>query len=82
MVDLIDMHLIEWDSDSAGAAFSVVELPDELRERAEAARAEMIEAISEVDDEVMALFVDGPARFLKDSVAPPTFEALATLAGG
>jgi elongation factor G len=78
VVDLIDMHLVEWEDDTAGAAFHVVEIPEELRERAEAARAEMIEAISEVDDEVMALFVDG-----KTPSAPLLRAALrrATVAG-
>jgi elongation factor G len=75
VIDLIDMHLTEWEDDTTGAAFTVVEVPAELRERAEAARAEMVEQISEVDDEVMALFVDGkpvPAPLLRAALRRAT----------
>src|SRR5262249_19854456 len=51
----------EWEDDTTGAAFSTVDVPEELRARAEEARAAMVEAIAEVDDEVMALFLDGKA---------------------
>jgi elongation factor G len=57
VVDLMTMKLVEWEDDSTGAAITVAELPDELRARAEAARAEMIEAIADVDDDVAALFL-------------------------
>jgi elongation factor G len=59
VVDLMSMRLVEWGDDTMGAAMSVTEIPAELRERAEAARAEMIEAIADVDDEVAVRFLDG-----------------------
>jgi elongation factor G len=59
VVDLIDMRLVEWEDDTAGAAFTVGEVPEELRARAEEARAAMVEAIGEVDDQVLVLFLEG-----------------------
>jgi elongation factor G len=62
IVDLMTMRLIEWQDDSMGAAMietSVAEIPEELRARAEEARAAMIEAIADVDDEVATLFLEG-----------------------
>src|SRR6478736_854011 len=41
VVDLLDMKLVEWEDDTAGAAFTVSDVPDELRERADEARASM-----------------------------------------
>jgi elongation factor G len=58
VVDLIAMRQIEWSDDTLGATFVVDEIPAMLIERARAARASMIEALGEVDDEVMALFLE------------------------
>jgi elongation factor G len=59
VVDLIEMQLVEWQDETTGAAFSVGEVPEELRERAVQARTEMIETIAEVDDQVMSLYLEG-----------------------
>jgi elongation factor G len=59
VVDLMTGKLVEWEDDSMGAAITVAEIPAELRERADVARAEMIEAIADVDDEVAVLFLEG-----------------------
>jgi len=59
VVDLIRMRLVEWVDDSMGAAFSDEEIPAELAEAAKQARQTMIEAIGEVDDEVMGAYLEG-----------------------
>ncbi len=61
VVDLIRMRLVEWVDDSMGAAFSDEEIPAELAEAAKLARQSMIEAIGEVDDEVMGAYLEGSA---------------------
>jgi elongation factor G len=61
VVDLIDMKMIVWEGDTLGAAPDTVEIPDELAEAAAAARASMIEAIAEADDEAMRAYLDGAA---------------------
>ncbi len=61
VVDLMRMRLVEWVDDSMGAAFSDEEIPAELLPAAQQARQSMIEAIGEVDDEVMAAYLEGSA---------------------
>jgi elongation factor G len=58
VVDLIRMRHIEWSDDTLGATFTEDDIPAMLVDRARAARAAMIEAIGEVDDEVMGLFLE------------------------
>jgi elongation factor G len=58
VVDLIEMKLVDWEDDTVGAEPVVKAIPEELREAAELARATMIEAIAEGDDEVMRLYLE------------------------
>jgi elongation factor G len=58
VVDLIEMKLVEWEDDTVGAEPVVKAIPDELREAAELARATMIEAIAEADDEAMRFYLE------------------------
>ncbi len=58
VVDLFEMRLWDWEDDSVGAEPLRKEIPAELREAAEAARAAMIEAISEADEEAMRAFLE------------------------
>jgi elongation factor G len=58
VVDLIEMKLIDWEDDTVGAEPLVKAIPDELRAAAELARATMIEAIAEADDEAMRLYLE------------------------
>ncbi len=59
VVDLITMKAIVWDGDGKDAKMSEEEIPEDLRERAETYRSEMIEAAVEMDDDVMAEYLDG-----------------------
>jgi elongation factor G len=75
VVDLIGMRLIEWEDDTTGAAFEVLEIPEALRARADEARAVMIEALAEVDDQVMGAFLEGqelPADALRAALRRAT----------
>jgi elongation factor G len=58
VVDLVDMKLVDWEDDVVGAEPVVKEIPAELREAAEVARATMVEAISEADDEAMRAYLE------------------------
>ena len=58
VIDLIAMREIVWSDDTLGATFVEAEIPAGLLDQARAARAEMIEALGEVDDEVMTLFLE------------------------
>ena len=59
VVDLIGMRALEWMGDTTGAIFMEREVPADLVRPAKTARAAMIEALGEVDDEILALYVEG-----------------------
>ena len=59
MVDLITMRAYVWDGDGKDANFSEQDIPADLVEKATQFRSEMIEAAVEMDDDVMASYLDG-----------------------
>ncbi|MGQ0534073.1 MAG: elongation factor G [Caulobacteraceae bacterium] len=59
VVDLVEMKAIVWREESLGAKFDVVEIPDDLKEKAIEFRNALIEAAVELDDDVMAAYLDG-----------------------
>jgi elongation factor G len=59
IVDLVEMKAVIWQDETLGAKFDVVEIPDDLREKAETYRAQMIEAVSEFDDVLFEKFING-----------------------
>lgn len=59
IVDLITMEAKVWDTDDLGKSAVVIDIPEELREDVELARAEMIEKIVETDDDLMMQYLEG-----------------------
>ena len=59
VIDLLTMKALEWVGDVTGALFNEMEIPSHLIAAAKKARAAMIEALGEVDDEIFALYVEG-----------------------
>jgi elongation factor G len=59
MVDLLKMKAIIWHGDDKDSKFSEEEVPADLAEGAAELRAQMIEAAVEMDDDVMAAYLDG-----------------------
>jgi elongation factor G len=59
VVDLIAMRARRWDAASFGVTFTDGPIPDDQAEVASLARDTMIEAIAELDDELMATWVAG-----------------------
>ncbi len=51
VVDLIEMNALVWRDETLGAAWDVVEIPDDLKASAEEYREKMIEAAVEMDDD-------------------------------
>jgi len=58
MVDLIEMKLITFDDDSMGSDVKYSEIPDELLDAAELARAELVEKIAEKDEIVLEAYLE------------------------
>ena len=58
MIDLIKMRAIVYD-DALGKEEEFVEIPADMKEKAEEYRAAMVEAVAESDDELMMKYLDG-----------------------
>jgi elongation factor G len=58
IVDLLTMEAVVWDEEDLGARPHAVEIPDEVRDEAEAARATIIEHIIETDEELMVRYLE------------------------
>jgi len=61
MVDLVKMKGITFDDETMGAKYQEVEIPADLAEQAKEYRAALEESVAEVDDELMAKYLDGHA---------------------
>ncbi|HET7753747.1 MAG TPA: elongation factor G [Anaeromyxobacteraceae bacterium] len=61
MVDLIKMKGITFDDETMGAKYQETDIPADLAEQAKEHRAALEEAVAEVDDELMAKYLDGHA---------------------
>ncbi|APR85638.1 Translation elongation factor G [Minicystis rosea] len=58
VIDLVRMKAITFDDETKGAAYRITEVPEEMLPVARRARAELIEACAELDDAVLARFVE------------------------
>ncbi|MFD2649476.1 elongation factor G [Devosia albogilva] len=59
VVDLIEMNALIWRNEELGAQWDVVEIPDDLKEKAAKYRESMIEAAVELDDDAMEAYLNG-----------------------
>ncbi len=59
LIDLVRMKGVIWDNEELGAKFHDIEIPDDMKAAAEQARADMIEACAELDDQAMEDYLNG-----------------------
>lgn len=59
VVDLIQMKGLIWKDESKGAEYEVVEIPEDLKGDAAAAREKLIEAVASIDDDLMHKYLEG-----------------------
>ncbi len=71
VVDLIKMKAAIFDEESKGQKYEWVEIPADIRAKCVAYREKMIEACADVDDAIMAKFLDGKS----DQVTEPEIVA-------
>jgi elongation factor G len=64
IIDLIGMQALVYRKDSQGLEFDQIDIPEAYQQQAQNYRAEMLEALAEVDDAIMELF-------LADEEVPP-----------
>jgi elongation factor G len=61
VVDLVGMKAIYWRDEAMGSNYDVEEIPAELRKKAEAFHAQLVESVAENDDEMLHKFLEGEA---------------------
>ncbi|WP_338610409.1 elongation factor G [Pelagibacterium nitratireducens] len=59
VVDLIEMKAYVWDGEELGAKWDIVDIPADLKDRAEEYREKMIEAAVELDEAAMEAYLEG-----------------------
>ncbi len=59
VVDLVKMKAIIWQSDDLGASYEYTDIPADLHEQSEIARAELIDIVATLDDEVLEAYLNG-----------------------
>ncbi len=59
VIDLVKMRALLWPTDGKGDAYDVVAIPDHYQEAAREWRDKLVETISENDEEMMELYLDG-----------------------
>ena len=59
VVDLIGMKAIYWRDETMGAKYEVEEIPADLKKKAEAFHAQLVESVAEHDDELLHKFLEG-----------------------
>jgi elongation factor G len=61
VVDLIDMKAIIWNDETMGAEYVTEEIPENLKKKAEAFHAQLVETVAENDDDILHKFLEGEA---------------------
>jgi elongation factor G len=59
VVDLVTMKAIIWKDETMGAEYEVEEIPENLKKKAEAFRAQLVETVAENDDDMLHKFLEG-----------------------
>ncbi|MFL6302728.1 MAG: elongation factor G [Candidatus Sulfotelmatobacter sp.] len=59
VIDLIAMQAIIWKDETMGAEYETDEIPADLKKKAEAFHAQLVESIAENDDEILHKFLEG-----------------------
>ncbi|MFI0843082.1 elongation factor G [Mesorhizobium sp. IMUNJ 23232] len=59
VVDLVEMNALVWRDETLGAAWDVVEIPADLKAKAEEYREKMIEAAVEMDETALENYLEG-----------------------
>ncbi len=59
VIDLIEMHAVIYDDETKGAQFQIAPIPEEYHDKAEEYREKLIEAVCDVDDQLMEIYLEG-----------------------
>ena len=59
VIDLVLMKGLIWKDETKGAEYEVVDIPEDLKAAAAAAREKLIEAVASIDDDLMHKYLEG-----------------------
>ncbi len=59
IVDIVKMKAIRWNDEALGADYVVEDIPEDLKVEANAYREQLIEKVSEVDDQILEKYLHG-----------------------
>jgi elongation factor G len=59
VVDLIAMKGLIWYDETKGAKYDVIEIPEDLKEKAAEWREKLVEAVAAIDDDLMVKYLEG-----------------------
>lgn len=59
VIDLVQMKGLIWKDETKGAEYEVVDIPEDLKDAAAAAREKLIEAVASIDDDLMHKYLEG-----------------------
>ena len=59
VIDLIEMNALIWRDESLGAQWDVVEIPDDMKEKAAEYREKLIETVVDIDEAAMEAYLEG-----------------------
>ncbi len=59
VIDLVDMRAIYWRDETMGAKYEVEDIPADLKKKAEAFHAQLVESVAEHDDDLLHKFLEG-----------------------
>jgi elongation factor G len=79
VVDIVRMKAIRWTDETMGADYLVEEIPAELEAEARAYREQLIEKVSEVDDQILEKYLHGqeiPEDQIKAALRKRTIESV------
>lgn len=68
VIDLIRMRAILWHDETMGADYDIEEIPAEMKAEAEEWRDKMLEALAEVDDELMEKYFEDPNSLTEEEI--------------
>ena len=68
IVDLVKNRAIVWHEDNFGATFDVVDIPADMKDEVRQYRAELIEAVAEYDENLMAKFFEDEDSITEEEV--------------
>src|SRR5882724_6369277 len=69
VVDVVRMKAYVWNSDKLGTKYEIQEIPENLKEKAKAAHAHLIEKVADFDDALMEKFLEGKEITEKELIA-------------